>query len=71
MKRRHPGSQNTWEVVKKEDGTFDLFCNQELLRGAIPDRWLESQLVQYGLCGQEYREIRQQLEKSGKVEIVL
>ncbi|PYU52314.1 MAG: hypothetical protein DMG48_07935 [Acidobacteria bacterium] len=62
---------NVWEIVRKEDGTFEMFHKGELLHGSIPDRWLEDQLVRYGFCGEEYRDIRRQLDQFGKAKIVL
>ena len=62
---------NIWEVVRNEDGTFDLFHKGELLRGGIPEVWLPSDLAKYGFCGTEYEEIRRQLEHSGNAKIVL
>jgi hypothetical protein len=62
---------NVWEVVRKEDGTFEMFHNGRLLHDSIPDRWLEDQLVRYGFCGEEYHEIRRQLDQFGKSKIVL
>jgi hypothetical protein len=62
---------NTWEVLRKEDGTFEIFHQGKLLRDAIPDRWLEDELVRYGFCGEEYHEIRRQLDKTRKAKIVL
>ncbi len=53
---------NVWEIVRKEDGTFEMFHKGGLLHGSIPDRWLEDQLVRYGFCGEEYRDIRRQLD---------
>jgi hypothetical protein len=35
-----------------------------VLHRAIPDKWLEDQLARYGLCGQEYRDLREQLKTS-------
>jgi hypothetical protein len=62
---------NVWEIVKREDGTFDMFHQGKLLHGSIPDRWLEDQLVRYGFCGEEYRDIRRNLDEFGKAKIVL
>ena len=59
---------NVWEIVRKEDGTFEMFHKGGLLHGSIPDRWLEGQLVRYGFCGEEYREIRRQLRSVRKSE---
>jgi hypothetical protein len=62
---------NSWEILKKDDGTFAILHNRELLRNSIPDRWLEAELGRYGFCGQEYKEIRRQLESRGKAEVAL
>ena len=62
---------NIWEIVRKEDGTFEMFHNGELLHEAIPDKWLEDQVGRYGFCGEEYRDIRRQLDQFGKAKIVL
>lgn len=62
---------NVWEIIRNEDGTFEMFHKGELLHGLIPDRWLEDQLVRYGFCGKEYRDIRRQLDQFGKAKIVL
>ena len=62
---------NIWEVMKKGDGSFEILHKGELLRGSIPEKWLEAELGRYGFCGQEYKDIRDQLEQSGKAKIVL
>ena len=42
------------EVVKKNDGTFDLFLNRQLDRNNIPETWLPEQLcLRFGFCGDE------------------
>jgi len=63
--------ENVWEIVRKEDGTFEMFHKGELLHTSIPDRWLEAQLGRYGFCGEEYRDIRRQLDEFGKAKVVL
>ncbi len=62
---------NVWEIVRTEDGTFEMFHKGELLHSSIPDRWLERQLARYGFCGEEYRDIRRQLDQFGRAKIVL
>jgi len=62
---------NNWEISKNGDGTFAIYRNSELLHDSIPDKWLEAQLGRYGFCGQEYSEIRLQLELRGKAEVAL
>ena len=40
------------EVVKNDDGIFDLFLNRKLDRNDIPETWLPEQLcVRFGFCG--------------------
>jgi hypothetical protein len=42
------------EVVKREDGTFDLLLNRKLDRSRIPEAWLREELcVRFGFCGEE------------------
>jgi hypothetical protein len=62
---------NVWEIVRKEDGSLDIFHREILLHGSVPDKWLEDQLVDHGLCGQEYQDIRRQLDQFGRAQIVL
>jgi hypothetical protein len=62
---------NVWEIVRKQDGSFDIFHKGELLHDSIPDQWLENQLGRYGFCGQEYKDIRFQLDLFGKARIDL
>jgi len=44
---------NVWEIVRNEDGTFDMFHKGELLHASIPDKWLAARLGRHGFCGQE------------------
>jgi hypothetical protein len=62
---------DVWEIIKKEDGTFDLFRTGKLLHESIPEEWLSDQLGHYGFCGQEYDDIRYQLDLVGRAKIVL
>jgi hypothetical protein len=62
---------DVWEIVKKEDGTFNLFHTGKLLHESIPEESLSDQLGHYGLCGQEYHDIRYQLDLVGRAKIVL
>jgi hypothetical protein len=62
---------DVWEIVKKPDGTFDMFRKGKLLHSSIPEKWLADQVGHYGFCGQEYDDIRRQLEENGKAKIVL
>ncbi len=62
---------NVWEIIRKQDGSFDIFHKGELLHGSIPDQWLENQLGNYGFCGQEYKDIRYELDQFGRARVVL
>jgi len=64
---RHPA----WEIIGNEDRTFDILQKDELFRNSIPAQWLEDEFAKYGLCGQEYRNIRHKLDQAGRAEITL
>jgi hypothetical protein len=34
----------TWEVIRKDDGTYDILCDGTAVCTRVPDRWLEKQL---------------------------
>jgi len=54
------------EVVKRDDGTYDLFLNRRLDRGQIPEAGLPEQLcVRFGFCGHEYDSILRELNQTG------
>jgi hypothetical protein len=43
------------EVVKRQDGTFELFLNRRLPRGQVSEDGLPQELcVRFGFCGEEY-----------------
>jgi len=60
-----------WEVAKQADGSFEILHQGELLLGSIPEKWLEAELGRCGFCGQEYDDIRRQLDQCGKARITL
>jgi hypothetical protein len=62
---------DVWAFVRKEDGTFDLSRGGELLHASIPEKWLADQLGRYGFCGQEYADIRRQLDQVGRARVVI
>jgi hypothetical protein len=68
--RRQRTTRNTWEIVKRPDGAFDIFHNDVLSPPPIPDQWLEDELAKYGICGEEYTVARRDLEEFGKVKLV-
>jgi len=58
------------EVVRRDDGTFDLFMNGALGRGRIPEDGLNGQLcVRFGLCGKEYDSILLELLENGRKKL--
>lgn len=58
------------EVVKRQDGTFDLFLNRRLHRGQIhPDGLPEELCVRFGYCGEEYDLILREVEETGRKEL--
>jgi hypothetical protein len=58
------------EVVKREDGTFDLFLNQKPDRSCIPEKWLPEELcVRFGFCGEEYDAILRDVNQNGRKRI--
>ncbi len=58
------------EVVKRQDGTFDLFLNRRLYSGQIHlDGLPEVLCVQFGYCGQEYNSILREVEETGRKEL--
>jgi len=59
------------EVVKRENGTFDLFLNQTLDRSGIPEKWLPEELcVRFGFCGEEYHSILRKLNQDGRATLL-
>ena len=70
-KDRQDANLRSLEVVKKDDGTFDLFFNQVLARSAIPEKWLNEELCAgYGFCGEEYLSILRDVAQHGSATIV-
>ena len=63
-------TDNIYEILKRSDSSFDIFHNGELTDRSVADRWLEDQLAQYGICGQEYQEARRKLESVGEARLV-
>jgi hypothetical protein len=58
------------EVVRMDDGTFDLFMNGKLDRERIPEDGLNEQLcVRFGFCGEEYDSILHELTENGRKKL--
>ena len=59
------------EVVKRVDGTFDIFWDGKLRRKSIPERWLPQELCGgFGFCGEEYDSILRAVNQNGKAKVV-
>jgi hypothetical protein len=57
------------EVIKREDGTFDLFLNRRLDRERIhADGLVDVLCVRFGYCQDEFDAILYELNKNGRAE---
>ena len=55
------------EVVKKPDGTFDLFLNRKPDRQDVLEAGLTEELcVRFGFCGEEYESILCEVNRHGR-----
>jgi hypothetical protein len=61
---------NVYEIIRRQDLSFDIFHNDELADSSVPDGWLEDQMARYGICGKEYHDMRRDLDELGKVRLV-
>lgn len=59
-----------WEIVKNMDGSYNILHAGKLLRPSIPTQYLYGALKSYGFRVDEYEQIDQQLDHSGKAIIV-
>jgi hypothetical protein len=58
------------EVVKSDDGTFDLFLNKVPLRSGVAEMWLPDILCRrYGYCADEYEAILVELNQKGRITL--
>lgn len=58
------------EVIKRSDGTFDLFLNGKIERTRISEHWLPSYLCgRFGFCGEEYDGILREVTENGRKNI--
>lgn len=54
------------EIVRRDDGTFDLFMNGRLDREQVQKDGLNDQLcVRFGFCAEEYDSILNELAENG------
>jgi hypothetical protein len=46
------------EIVRRADGSFDVFLNRDLTESGVSGAWIEDTLcTRYGFCGDEGRAI--------------
>ena len=58
------------DLVKMDDGTFDLFLNGRLDRSHVAEKWLPDELcVRFGFCGEEYDAILHDAKQDGRTTI--
>ena len=64
--RKDSKQNRVLQVVKRNDGTFDLFLNRKLDRRCIPETGLPEELcVRFGFCGEEYNSILREVNQTG------
>ena len=57
------------EIIRREDGTFDLFLNRELNREGIHEDGLVDVIcVRFGYCADEFDAFLSELNQNGRVE---
>ena len=70
--RKDSHQNRVLEVVKRVDGTFDLFLNRNVYRSGISEDTLPRELcMRFGYCGEEYEEILRELNQAGKKQLFL
>jgi hypothetical protein len=60
---------NAWIVKRKENGTFDIFKNGDLLHQGVTGAMLERQLASHGFVDSDHDEVKRQLSKIGEARI--
>lgn len=61
-----------FDVVGRDDGTFNVYVNRGLFRGQMSEQTLKDQLcVKWGYCGAEYDEILSEVERTGRKRILM
>ena len=67
-----PPSKRFLEVVKRNDGTYDVFLNDAPDRSRIPERWLPEELcARFGFCGEECDSILREVNLNGRTTLWL
>jgi hypothetical protein len=59
------------EIIRRDDGAFDLFLNGQPARANIAEGWLNEEVcVRFGFCGEEYDSIVRHLKRDGRARVV-
>jgi hypothetical protein len=70
--RENKNTNRVLEVVRRDDGTFNLFLNREIDRSRIPEERLSHEVcARRGFCGEEYELILRELEEHGRTTLAL
>lgn len=70
--RKDTRQNRVLEVVKRDDGTFDLILNRNVCRSRISEDTLPRELcVRFGYCGEEYEQILREVNQAGKKQLFL
>jgi hypothetical protein len=70
--KNSPPKKRFLEVVRRENGTYDLFLDGHPERSSIPEQWLYEELcVGFGFCGEEYKSILCEVNQSGRAKLRL
>jgi hypothetical protein len=65
--RKDSTQSRVLDVVKRDDGAFDLFLNSKPYRSQISEDGLPEELcVRFGFCGDEHEAILNELNQTGK-----
>ena len=65
--RKDSNQNRVLEVVKRDDGTFDLYLNRKLDRDGISEDGLPKELcMRFGFCGDEYDSILREVNQTDK-----
>jgi hypothetical protein len=67
-----PKKQRFLEVVRRDDGSYDLFLDDAPDRSSIPEQWLKEELSgRFGFCGEEYESILRGVNVNGRTRLSL
>ena len=65
-----PPAKTVLEVIKRDDGMFDLFLIQKLDRNPVSEKLpLDALCVRYGFCGEEYDSILREADQNGRARV--